>query len=418
MPGGVRRYVGAFAADQGANAIVYVLLGWVTAVNSGHVVGTLGVVGLAGVMKFLVSMFAGGVVGDRYGPARVVRWSLFIRIVLLLLLGVVAARGNIAGLAVLGGAYGAVDGAHGPAFQALSTVVGKPRGQRSLQGWMDLARRIFVLPAGPVTAWAISLWSPILAALIGSGLLITARLTLPPAGDARVNRAVTLGAGTAEGWRVIAHTPGLARKLGLFAMANLCLTPLTVAAVPLLAQEHGWSVTTYGWVAMAYVAGSIGGTLAVGWWGNNIQGEAATRGALLSLVPTCLAVAAIGLPMSEDWRMAGSLLCVAGISSGFGPSLLGGVIKEETPEEFQSRVQAARVSAIVAGAPLGYLLLGGLTATLPVPLAIAGLGVLLLIVVAIFTGLERHASSRRRRSSSRRADKRSFTRRRTASEKK
>ncbi|KNX39691.1 hypothetical protein VV01_00185 [Luteipulveratus halotolerans] len=384
---GARRYLAAFGLDQAADAMVYVLLAWV-AVHGASALGAIWIVGAAAAAKLATLLLVGGALGDRFGAAPVVKSTLVIRSLLLVGLIAALAADVVLGIAVVAIAYGLVDGAHEPAMQALSTeVVPSDSGQKGIQGALDLVRRLGMLSAGPLVG-AFIVWgsdeAAVALALVG---LLAARLVVPagttrsrPAAERLLVLLSKLAADSREGWSVALRTKSVRSKLLIFVVANLALTPPIVLGVPLLAKAHHWSAAAFGLIDAGYAAGAIVGGIAVARWGDALSN--AEEWAVGSLVPTAAAVAVLG--WLDSWGLVCALAAVAGVSTGFGPSLLVGSLKESTPDHLQSRMQAARVAAIVAAGPAGIAVFGALISASSISAAITILAALLGLASILF----------------------------------
>ncbi|MDE9364009.1 MFS transporter [Luteipulveratus sp. YIM 133132] len=384
-----KRYLVAFGLDQAADAIVYVLLAWV-AVHEASQLGAIWIVGAAAAAKLGSLLLIGGALGDRFGPAAVVRTTITLRVLLLAGLVAVLSVDTPVGVAAFAMVYGLIDGAHEPSIQAMSVeVIPNDAGQRGVQGALDLARRAGLLAAGPV-AGALILWASTravaLVALVG---LVLARVAVPatsrPEGDAGPSRGLVrlvtgLFAESREGWRAALRMPPVRARLAIFVVANVTLTPPVVIGVPLLAAHHHWSAAEFGLVDAGYALGAIAGGIVVARWGDQLA--RAEEWAVASLVPTAIAVAALGWVGS--WPLALLLAAVAGVSTGFGPPLLVGAMKESTPADLQTRMQAARVGAIVAAGPAGFAIFGVLLSVSDLAPTITALAVLLAVSSVTF----------------------------------
>lgn len=383
-----RRYVAGFSIDQAVAALVVVLLAWVSA-NTVSPRATVGVVGVAATCKFTAALLVGGTLSDLYGTTRVVRYTLALRVALLAALAVGIAHESVGALLVFAAFYGLVDGAHEPAWQAMSMEVAAQDAQVGLQATLDLARRAAQFIAGPAVGVLAAWLDPIVGVFIAGPGLIAAWLLLPRlhqdrernVGQEREGVAgvfLSVATESVKGWRVVLGIPGLTAMLGTFGVANLCLTPSVALGAPLLAVRHGWGALPFGVVEASYVAGAFIGFGVMRKWGDAIRRPLMVS--LASLVPTGALV--VMLPWATAWPVAALLMTGAGVSSGFAPTLLGGAIKKATPAEFQARVQGARIGTIIGAGPVGFVVLSALTAVWSLQVGIASLGALLVCVSA------------------------------------
>lgn len=391
----VRRYVTAYGLDALADGAFFVVLGWVAAHSMGQTSAVI-TIGAASVLKLVVLILVGGALGDRFGSLTVARVTLVGRIAVLLALGA-GLFWDLPSWALLlfAATYGLLDGAHDPAIEALSTEVeGAPEAQRGLQGALTTVREIGLLAAGPAIGGLIVAASATSAAVAIAALLVVAwvlvlTLTSSVDGDSEEKPDVSglLKAGR-EGWAQAWKLVQLRGMLLIFFVANAALTAPVVAGIPLLAKEHDWSSLEFGVISSGYAFGALIGGAAISKWGDHVRRP--VRVALLSLLPTAAAITVLG--WAASWWLALPLFAVAGISTGVGPSLLGGSIKEATPQHLMGRIQAARATAIVAGGPIGFASFAALGAIVTIPGALAAMGLVLgvAVLVALITLAEQH----------------------------
>lgn len=384
----VRRYVGSYSIDALADGAFFVLLGWIAAHSLGQT-SAVATIGAASALKLIVLVLVGGALGDRYGAARVARFTLAARgLLLVLLAGGLWVSTPSWTLLLVAAAYGLVDGIHDPSIEALSTEVpGAPSAQRGLQGALITGRELGLLIAGPAIGGMLVAVSNTVAALVIAALLVIAWALIlgfpgqSPAEDLEDDAQVGGGllSSAREGWVRAWKLPRLRTMLLIFFAANAVLTPPVVVGIPLLAKEHHWTSFQFGLVDAGYAVGALLGAAAISRWGDSIRRP--VRVALMSLLPTAAAIGLVGMP--RQWWVAATLSAIAGVSTGVGPSLLGGAIKEATPAALMSRIQASRAAAVVAGAPAGFGLFAGLAALWSVPIALAILGGVLALVVLL-----------------------------------
>lgn len=385
----LQRMIFAYAADQAVVSMMFVVLAWAAA-QQGSVSGTVGVMGVMSVTKIVVLLGAGGAVGKRFGRSAVLIRTIDIRLVLLpLLVGAVHLESPM-WLLVWAGIYGLVDGFHEPTFQALSVDVASRDRQTSTQGWMDTLKRSCTVGGYPLAGAIISATGTTTWTVVAAGvLLIISRMILPrvAAGPqpASVSLRELLGMIVSDalvGWRRLWRIRPLRAKLSLFTVANLALTPPIVAGIPLLAVEHGWASWQFGLVTAAYWFGSIGGGITMGRWGDRFDSRK-VEVALVTLLPTALGTAAFGW-FGQAWSLAAGILLITGLFSGMGPTLLTASMKSDSPGDIITQIMSARSLAIMAGAPVGYVLLGAApsvtTAVVALGLGLAAVCALLLAV--------------------------------------
>lgn len=377
----VRRYVTAYGLDALADGAFFVLLGWV-AVHSMGQASAVGTIAAASALKLIVLVLVGGALGDRFGSLHVARVTLVGRVGVLLALGA-GLHWELPGwvLLLLAGLYGVLDGAHDPAIEALSTEVeGAPHAQRGLQGALTTVREVGLIAAGPAVGGVIVATSATLSAVLIASFLAAAwvlvlglRAQERPAAPVESPDVAGLFKEARTGWVLAWRMTKLRGMLLIFFAANVALTPPVVVGIPLMAKNHEWTAIEFGAVSSGYALGALGGGLMISRWGDHIHRP--IRAALLSLLPTALAIGVVG--WVSPWWICLILVAIAGISTGVGPSLLGGSIKEATPSDLMSRIQASRATAIVAGAPVGYALFAATAAVAGVAGALSALAIIL-----------------------------------------
>lgn len=373
------RYLGSYLGDQFGDGLLYTSLGWISTPLAGPL-GSIGIVGAAAVARLLGTFLLGGAVADRFGARSVVTTTLLIRVLALAAFGIAATAESVSAVFVTALAFGAVDGVHGPAMEALS-IDAAPGDQESVQGLMVSSKEIALLASGPIAGvligWHVSLVAGLgILALTLSRALLTGTIRGDESVAAPPVALIQEGLGA---WRKVIRLPGIARLLVPFMLANLFASPILITALPIIAHDRSWHAWQFGSVDAGVALGALVGGIAVTYWSDQLK-PAGPRWALLSLIPMSAALASIGVVSSWVWCCV--LGAVAGVSMGMGPALLKARMNDLAPKEFIGRVVGVRLGSIMIGTPVGYALLAGLQPLMGTPAAIVTLGAALLVVSA------------------------------------
>lgn len=380
-PSIVRRFLVAYGADQAATTAIYLTLAWAV-IRSGSPAWAMALlIASPSVVKVVVMASVGGALADRHGPTQTARATVLLRMVVLGCLLLALQLGSVLALFVGALTYGLVDGVHEPALRAVSTVLKKE--QRGLQGSLDVVGRIGRLGAGPLVGLLIS-WLGAPAAIASTiavlALTLAALPQVKPPPRAPSDASLrSLFSESWEAWQRAATAPEVRFILVVFACANILLTPPVIAGLPLLTDVRTWPALALGLLSAGYQGGSLAGAVIAQRKGDSVHRVYLVS--LLSLIPAAASVAS--LAWLSWWPGAVAVLFVAGVSSGLGPALLGGELKEQTPPEMQGRTQGVLATINIGVGPLGYGLLAALAGWTPVPWAVAAFGVALLMVTPV-----------------------------------
>lgn len=375
-------YLAALATDTAATYLVYFGLAWIAASASSQVWVAPVVLGLETVPKMVLGLF-GGALADRWGVWRTGRYTLAARVVLAVAavpaFALLAGSEQIVALVLLALVLGLLDAIHEPAMDAAAGLMAPGEDeQTSLTGMVGVVMQTAEVLAGPVVGLLLAWWvgGPAAVAVV---LVIVALVLF-----GRVSKGRPEERDGAEGlWSDaiaglgVARSVGLMPILGLLTVANSVATAPLVGALPVIARSHHWTAETFGFVAVAFALGAIGGaymaTLLKGW-----SMPKKTFAALVALIPAAASLALFsvaGTPVLVFIAAA-----VMGVSCQFAGRLLFAQIRSRSPRRFLGRVMGLTQAAVYVGIPVGYGAYAALAAIFSPPIA----GVTLAAVLLIF----------------------------------
>ncbi|PWJ23024.1 MFS transporter [Branchiibius hedensis] len=375
-------YLAALGADTASTYLVYFGLAWIAASASSQVWVAPVVLGLETVPKMLLGLF-GGALADRWGVWRTGRYTLAARVVLAAaavpVFALLAGSGQIVALMLLALVLGLLDAIHEPALDAAAGLMA-PRDdeQTSLTGMAGVVMQTAEVLAGPVVGLLIAWWVGGPAA-VAVGLVFVALVLF-----GRVSKGRPEERDSSEGlWSDaiaglgVARSVGLMPILGLLTVANSAATAPLVGALPVIARTHHWTAETFGFVAVAFALGAIGGaylaTLLKDW-----PMPRKTLAALVALIPAAGSLALFsvaGTPVLVFIAAA-----VMGVACQFAGRLLFAQIRSRSPRRFLGRVMGLTQAAVYVGIPIGYGAYAALAAVFSPPVA----GVTLAVVLMLF----------------------------------
>ena len=352
-------YLTAMAADAGADAVIYLVLGWLAA-RTGDGVTAASVLAAATIPTVIV-LLAGGVVGDRYGLVRVASITLSVRVVLLVIFAVTVAstvQPGLTFLVTLAALIGLADAVHMPAMGGLAGLLAPEGQQASLQGWVLSSTRLAGLLATALGGFLLG-FSPAWALWAAAALLVVALVPIMSLRrtESRVEEenAPSFMAMLTAGLHTIAGDRPLLALLLTLALGNLAGSAPVLLGVPLKGVAGGWSGAVYGVVYLCFGLGSAAGAAAVA----SIQKRAAQHRvtvALLLLLGGAVGLAGLALASSALWT--GVTATVTGAFFAPAAAFLMGEIRERTAPEMMGRVSSAAQLAIFGLIPVGYFVFG------------------------------------------------------------
>lgn len=246
---------------------------------------------------------------------------------------------------------------------------------RATQLGGPLLAGLLVAALGPGTALLLDAASFAVSAAAVAGALPAA--SRPRAAAADEGSYLT---GLTAGWRLVHRDRLLLTLLAVSAVINLCLAPLYVVVLPVLAARTSGSARDLGWLFAAFGAGALLGTTLYGVAGPRLPRRAAYVGGVLLSAVASLAL----VPLPGLARTLGALLIV-GVGIGPVDPILLTVAHERVPADLRGRFFGLMKAVAYGILPVGMLLAGlllerfGLRTTLlvlTVPYLVFALGLL------------------------------------------
>ena len=332
----------------------------------------LGVASAAGIAPVLVLSLLGGVLADRVDRRRILMSAQFAAAAFAAVLAVLTTTGRVEYwqvlvLAVLTGSATALSM---PAFQAIVStlvpraVLGNAIALNAAQ--FNLSRIIGPVAAGVAIAaggLAVAFWINA-AMLVVVGVVVT---RLPLADAAGAGRApASLWSNLVDGLLALAAVPGL------FMLNYLALLPVMARDV------LGLGAGGLGVLTAAIGVGALTGSLTVA-----IVRPSGGSGRLLVLGLAVASVALIGYGFSTSVPLSLALLAVLGAAQVAYYATTNTLLQILVPGRLRGRVLSLYILTSFGAIPIGNLAAGALAERFGAPLALAGGGVLTLLILAL-----------------------------------
>lgn len=348
------------------DAAVFFALGWAA---TGIGPGVAGLVVTAFTLPRAVLLIAGGVLGDRWGPRRVVISGQVVLCLatLGLALAVHLAGTSVALLVLTGLVIGTVEAMVLPALGALPRLFVPDEQLPKALALRGSTGQVVSLVGGPASAVLVAAAGLVGALLVDAAtfaIALAVLLAVKPPYDVPARVGSPYGAGSsrgsvvreaADGLRVAWSDPLLRTLLLAVALVAAFVLPVATLCVPLLARAQGWQVTDAGFIVGASVAGSLVITVVVARWGSwRRPGVVVAAGSLIAAVGMGWLAVAPTVPAAA----VGTL--VQGLGVGLFTSHLAPMFFAGTPRTHLTRLQS--ILALVQTVPLlgSMNLVGGL----------------------------------------------------------
>lgn len=251
-------------------AVMDFAVSW-TATGLGARVG--GLVNTLIVLPRALLLLFGGVLGDRWGPRRVMIITDIAKALVLVGVAVAAAAvppGPVL-LAVIGLAVGVITSFSLPATGVFPRLFvddeGLPQVMAQTSGLHQVARLVGPPLGGLlIIAWGLSGVAivELTALLLTLAVLILIR---PPREAPRVPRTASTLRTIGEGIAAAVRTPGIPALLGAVALVASSVLPMLFLCLPLAAREREWSAAQTGAVETAWVIGTLSLTVVIAKFG-------------------------------------------------------------------------------------------------------------------------------------------------------
>ncbi len=344
----------------------------------------LGVASAAGIAPVLALSLLGGVLADRVDRRRILMSAQFAAAAFAAVLAVLTTTGRVEYwqvlvLAVLTGSATALSM---PAFQAIVStlvpraVLGNAIALNAAQ--FNLSRIIGPVAAGAAIAaggLAVAFW--INAAMLVVVGVVVSRLPLADAAGAGRAQA-SLWSNLVDGLRYVRGQPTVAVLLALAAVPGLFMLNY-LALLPVMARDVlGLGAGGLGVLTAAIGVGALTGSLTVA-----IVRPSGGSGRLLVLGLAVASVALIGYGSSTSVPLSLALLAVLGAAQVAYYATTNTLLQILVPGRLRGRVLSLYILTSFGAIPIGNLAAGALAERFGAPLALAGGGVLTLLVLAL-----------------------------------
>ncbi|MGW1341773.1 MFS transporter [Kribbella sp. NPDC002412] len=320
------------------DSALFFALGWAATGIAPHVAG---LVLTAFTLPRAVLLLLGGVLGDRWGPRRVLSCcSAIVGACCFGLAASVALAGTSATLLILTAAViGTVDAFALPAAGALPRLFVTDDELPKAMAMSTSANQIVRLAGGPVGGLFVASLGLAGALTIDAAtfaLLFCVLLAIKPPYDVqRPPDRKSVARDALDGIRVAWSDPTLRTILLVVAVVAAFVLPVTSLCIPLLARAHAWSATQTGLIVAATVTGGLLITLLVARRGTSARPNlTAGLGCLLAAA----GIAALALSPSPWPAIAAALL--QGLGVGLFTSHLAPVFVRATPRSHLTRLQS------------------------------------------------------------------------------
>ncbi|GAA1566646.1 hypothetical protein GCM10009789_20210 [Kribbella sancticallisti] len=365
---------GATLSAFGDTALFFAL-GWAAA---GFGPNVAGLVLTAYTLPRAVLLLIGGVLGDRWGPRRLLLACYFL---LATLTAALAAAFQLAGttvalLLLTAATIGTVDAFALPAAGAFPRLFADDTTLPKAMALRTSTQQLVTLAAGPIGGLLVAavglpgaLTIDALTFAIAYAVLLRIKLPdLPsaPSQHASAKRSTSpqprprVAAEALDGLRLAWSDPVLRALLLTVALVAAFVLPVTSLCVPLLARSSGWSASQAGLVVGTTVAGGLLVTVLVARLGTQKHpGATAALGCLLA------AAGIAGLALSPSAHPAAIAAFVQGIGVGIFTSHLAPLFIASTPRSHLTRLQSLLALAQTLPLIASNNLLGGIAASSP-----------------------------------------------------
>ena len=317
------------------DSALFFALGWAATGIAPHLAG---LVLTAFTLPRAVLLLLGGVLGDRWGPRRMLLVCSAVVGVCCFSLAAVASEITAGLLLVTAAVVGTVDAFALPAAGALPRLFVREEELPRAMALRTSITQVVTLGGGPVSGVLVAAVG-LVGALVVDGLTFAVEFAVllairpPYVVSPQVTRSVVRDA--MDGVRVAWRDPVLRIVLLVVALVAAFVLPMRSLCVPLLARAHGWTASETGLVVGASVAGGLVVTLLVARFGTFARaGMAGGVGCLLAAG----AIAVLGMATSVGLAVGATV--VQGVGVGVFTSHIAPVFVRSTPRSHLTRLQS------------------------------------------------------------------------------
>ncbi|MFC0624750.1 MFS transporter [Kribbella deserti] len=374
LPRSFHYWLAAASLSTFGDVALYFALGWAA---TGLGPGLAGLVLTCFVIPRAVLLILAGVLGDRWGPRRVmIACDALLCGLTLGLAGVIAIAGiSPAALLITALLVGGVEAFYLPASGAFPRLFATDEQLPRAMALRGTTSQVITLAGGPVAGLlvaAVGLTGALLADSLTFAICLVVVLLIrppfsaaPPAGP-----AVSLLASARDGLRTAWSDPMLRAILVAVGLVAAFVLPVLSLCLPLLARAHGWGPATAGLLAGSSTAGSLLVTVVIA-----RRGTFRRAGLVTGLAPLVIAVGTAGLAVAGRPPAAMATAFVLGSGIGLFTAHMGPLFVTATPRSHLIRLQS--LLGLVQTLPLlvANSLIGALSARTSPQWAVAGCAV-------------------------------------------
>ena len=349
------RWVAGYLSSLVGDQVWFVALGW-AAVQAGSAAQVGGVLAAGSLPRALLLVF-GGALADRWGPRRTALGSDAARTALLLAgaAAVLLLPPSALLLAVLAGAFGAVDAVYLPAASAMPSQLVAPDQVLRLTGMRGTVQRVATTvgaPAGGLVVAAAGAGAGLAVAAGATALSVLALLStrvrpVEPAPRQPLLREVRAGLA------LVARSPVLRPLLLLAAVFEFAFSGALTVGVPLLSAHRGWGAGGVG-----VLLGAFGGGATLATVGIVLVRRVPHVGRLFLPLVVLMGTGLVVLGLVPSLLAAAALATVIGAGGGASGSLFGSLFLTQSPPDMVARVSSLAMLAFFGLAPVAYALAG------------------------------------------------------------
>ncbi|MFE7120016.1 MFS transporter [Streptomyces sp. NPDC057654] len=330
---------------------------------------TTGFVLVAVALPRAALLLPGGVLVDRLGPARIAAAASWLRVAVLLALGLLVAltSPSVTAVALLAALLGVADAAYFPAALALLPAVVPTakltRVNALVQGAESggdlvgpaVAAGVIAAVGFEATLGGIAAMAALAAVALSTLVRVVRRGegtgdgTAPATGDGEPSSSArALGAGLGYAWR----EPLVRGMLAAVAMINIAVVGPVLVGGAVLADQRLGGAGSLGVVLSGFGAGSLAGSLTAGWRPPARRGWTVVGGV------AAIGAGVAGLAAATHVVTATAVVSLVGIGSAFLGVVIVATLQERVPERLLGRVLSLVVLATVAFDPFSYVIAG------------------------------------------------------------
>lgn len=338
LPRSFQHWLAAASLSTFGDVVLYFALGWAA---TGISPGLAGMVLTCVVIPRATLFILGGVIGDRFGPRRVmIAGDALLCGLTLLLAGVVAVSGvSSAVLLITALLIGCVDAFYMPAAGAFPRLFATDEQLPRAMALRGTTSQAITLAGGPLAGLLVAAAGLVGALLIDSisfaVCLVVIVLIRPPYARPPGGPAVSVLASARDGLRTAWSDPMLRSILVAVGLVAAFVLPVLSLCIPLLARFHGWGPAAAGFISGSSTAGALLVTVVVA-----RRGSFRRAGLVTGIAPLVIAAGMAALAFSATPAIAVAAAFVQGSGIGLFTAHMGPLFVAATPASHLIRLQS------------------------------------------------------------------------------